>query len=292
MIGSILPCSAASVRSRAYLASASKLSSAVALSAVRPLRISLIAAFSACAVTLPASSASLAFDLTSVRAVSNRSTGTKLSPAFLASFSASSTTFAVMLSRYTCAPSPETCGILARLASTAAKTAPGLPPARVIRLEANPSSSSISALSRCSGASRWWLSRIAIVWAACTKPRDRSVNLSKFMGLSFVKRPVDWMPGLAAHPCLGLTEQMGICPQTRKVLKMIFRAQGKLERLFPALCGAQSGTSGMCERTLHRKRNFSHKTPPWSSLVMTTRAQWRGPRKRLRHCICMNMEGL
>jgi hypothetical protein len=27
---------------------------------------------------------------------------------------------------------------------------------------------------------------MAIVWAACKKPRDRSVNFSKFIGLSFM----------------------------------------------------------------------------------------------------------
>ena len=92
MIGSILPCSAAAVRSRAYLFNASKLSSAVALSAVRPLRSSLIAVFRPFAVTFPASKASLALDLMTARAVKRRSTGTKLSPALLASFSASAKT--------------------------------------------------------------------------------------------------------------------------------------------------------------------------------------------------------
>ena len=99
MIGSILPSRATSVRSRAYFASASKLSSAVALSAVRPLRISLIASFRLWAETPPASNASFALDFTRANAVSSRSTGTKLSPAFLATFSASSTTLAVTLSR-------------------------------------------------------------------------------------------------------------------------------------------------------------------------------------------------
>ena len=43
---------------------------------------------------------------------------------------------------------------------------------------AAPSSSSSSAFSRCSGVSRWWNSRMAIVCAACRKPRERSVNFS------------------------------------------------------------------------------------------------------------------
>ena len=89
MIGSIFPSRAASVRSRAYLLSESKLSSAEALSAVRPLRISLIVAFSALASTPPLSNASFALDLIITRAINSRSTVTKLSPAFSASFSAS-----------------------------------------------------------------------------------------------------------------------------------------------------------------------------------------------------------
>ena len=65
------------------------------MSAVRPLRMSLIAAFSPCAVTPAAFSASFAPDLVTASAVSIRSTVTKLSPAALASFSASASTFAV-----------------------------------------------------------------------------------------------------------------------------------------------------------------------------------------------------
>ena len=92
MIGSILPLAAASVRSRAYLFKASIVSSDEALSAVRPLRTSLIAAFRAWAFTAPAVKASRARVFTSASAVSRRSTGTKLSPAFLATASASSST--------------------------------------------------------------------------------------------------------------------------------------------------------------------------------------------------------
>ena len=98
MIGSILPSRAASVRSRVYFFSASYCCSALALSAVRPLRRSLIAAFSACAVTPAAFSASFAPDFVTASAVSSRSTVTKLSPAWLASFSASASTFAVWVS--------------------------------------------------------------------------------------------------------------------------------------------------------------------------------------------------
>ena len=92
MIGSILPSRAASVRSRAYFFRASIVSSDEAESAVRPLRTSLIAVFSPWAVTAPAVSASLARVFTSASAVSRRSTGTKLSPAFFATASASSST--------------------------------------------------------------------------------------------------------------------------------------------------------------------------------------------------------
>ncbi len=92
MIGSILPSRAAWVRSRAYLFNASIVSSLEALSAVRPLRTSLIAVFSPWAVTAPAVNASFARVFTNASAVSSRSTGTKLSPAFLATASASSKT--------------------------------------------------------------------------------------------------------------------------------------------------------------------------------------------------------
>ena len=92
MIGSILPCSASAVRSRAYFDSASNVSSALAESAVRPLRMSLMAAFSAWVVTCPADSASRARVFTIASAISTRSTGTKLSPACLAIFCASSIT--------------------------------------------------------------------------------------------------------------------------------------------------------------------------------------------------------
>ena len=95
MIGSILPSRAASVRSRAYFFSASYPCSALAVSAVRPLRMSLIAAFSPCAVTPAAFRMSFAPDLVTASAVSIRSTVTKLSPAAFASFSASASTFAV-----------------------------------------------------------------------------------------------------------------------------------------------------------------------------------------------------
>ena len=76
IIGSILPSRAAAVRSRAYFSSASYPSSAVALSAVRPLRMSLIAAFRDCAVTPPASNADFAPDLIMHSAIKIRSTGT------------------------------------------------------------------------------------------------------------------------------------------------------------------------------------------------------------------------
>ena len=68
------------------------------MSAVRPLRMSLIAAFSAWAVTPAAFSASFAPDLVTASAVSSRSTVTKLSPACWAIFSASASTLAVWLS--------------------------------------------------------------------------------------------------------------------------------------------------------------------------------------------------
>ena len=54
----------------------------------------------------------------------------------------------------------------------------GSPPAVRISPAAAPSSSSSSALSRCSGVIRWWKSRIAMVCAACRNPRARSVNFS------------------------------------------------------------------------------------------------------------------
>ena len=76
MIGSILPSRAASVRSCAYLPNASYPSSALALSAVRPLRMSLIALFSDCAETRPALRASFAPDWTMASAVRMRSAGT------------------------------------------------------------------------------------------------------------------------------------------------------------------------------------------------------------------------
>ena len=95
IIGSILPCSAISVRSVAYFLSASYPSSAEALSAVRPLRISLIAVFKLCAETAPASKDSRALDFTKDKACKIRSTGTKLSPAFFARFSASASTLPV-----------------------------------------------------------------------------------------------------------------------------------------------------------------------------------------------------
>ena len=52
------------------------------------------------------------------------------------------------------------------------------PPAARIKPPAAPSSSSSNALSRCSGVSCWWNSRMAIVCAAWIKPRERSVNFS------------------------------------------------------------------------------------------------------------------
>ena len=138
MMGSILPSRAASVRSRAYFDNASKVSSALAESAVRPLRISLIAAFSDCAETLPASSASLARVFTIASAISTRSTGTKLSPACLAIFCASSITRTRLVSTYTCPSPPETLGSLATVSSTARRTAWASPPERAIRLAASP----------------------------------------------------------------------------------------------------------------------------------------------------------
>ena len=177
-----MPSRAASVRSRAYFFSASYPCSALAVSAVRPLRISLIAAFSACAFTPPAFSASFAPDFTTASAVRMRSTVTKLSPAFELSFSASASTLAVPVS-ITSSP-PSTRGTLASAASSALRTCPGSPPARAIRFDASPCSSSISAFNRCSGSTRWWFSRSAIVCAACTNPRARSVNFSKFIPLS------------------------------------------------------------------------------------------------------------
>ena len=74
--------------------------------------MSLIAAFSACAVTPAAFSASFAPDLVTASAVSIRSTVTKLSPACLASFSASASTFAVWVSMVQRRP-PSTRGTLA-----------------------------------------------------------------------------------------------------------------------------------------------------------------------------------
>ena len=164
MIGSILPSRAASVRSRVYFFSASYCCSALALSAVRPLRRSLIAAFRPCAVTPAAFRASLAPDFVTASAVSSRSTVTKLSPAWLASFSASASTFAVWVST-TMSP-PSTRGSLASARSTAARAAAASPPARAIRFAASPWSSSSSAFSRCSGRKRWWFSLSAIVCPA------------------------------------------------------------------------------------------------------------------------------
>ena len=138
MIGSILPSSARVVRSWAYFFNASYPSSALAVSAVRPLRMSLIAAFNACAFTLPSSNAAFAPDLTIHRAIKRRSTGTKLSPAFLAIASASAKTLPVALSIYIWAASPVTLGNLANAASTDCKTTSGLPPDAVIKLLASP----------------------------------------------------------------------------------------------------------------------------------------------------------
>ena len=143
--------------------------------------MSLIAAFSPCAVTPAAFSASFAPDFVTASAVSSRSTVTKLSPACLASFSASASTLAV-------------CGVHVELVAALdprhlgerrldRRRAPGPDrrPARAIRFAASPWSSSSSAFSRCSGRNRWWFSRSAIVCAACTNPRARSENFSKFM---------------------------------------------------------------------------------------------------------------
>ena len=127
-----------------------------------------------------------------------RSTVTKLSPAFELSFSASASTLAVCVSIISSPPS--TRGTLASAASSALRTCPGSPPARAIRFDASPCSSSISAFSRCSGSTRWLFSRSAIVCAACTKPRARSVNFSKFMSCLLVSVP-------AGCPC-------GACPGT------------------------------------------------------------------------------
>ncbi|MGY3426976.1 hypothetical protein ACVWZW_007480 [Bradyrhizobium sp. F1.13.4] len=91
MTGSSLPSRAAWVRSRAYFFSASYAFSAVAESAVRPLRSASIAALRFCGVTPPLARiapASLVFS--SARPSSSRSTVTKLSPAFSPAFSAAS----------------------------------------------------------------------------------------------------------------------------------------------------------------------------------------------------------
>ena len=63
------------------------------------------------------------------------------------------------------APLPCTLGCRAISASTAVWRGFGSPPAARIRPAAAPSSSSSSALSRCSGVRRWWYSRMAMVWA-------------------------------------------------------------------------------------------------------------------------------
>ncbi len=65
---------------------------------MRPLRTSLIAVFSPCAVTPAAFSAFSAPDFVTASAVSSRSTVTKLSPACLAIFSASASTLPVWVS--------------------------------------------------------------------------------------------------------------------------------------------------------------------------------------------------
>ena len=89
MTGSSLPLRASSVRSRAYFLSASYWFSAVALSAVRPLRKSAIALFRFCAVT-PASFRMRALSVPDAMASasSRYSAVTKESPAFLAICSA------------------------------------------------------------------------------------------------------------------------------------------------------------------------------------------------------------
>ncbi len=150
--------------------------------------MSLIAAFSPCAVTPAAFSASLAADFVTASAVNSRSTVTKLSLACCASFSASASTFAVWVSMISWSP-PSTRGTLASAASSAARACAGSPPARVIRFDASPWSSSSSAFSRCSGRNRWWFSRSAIVCAACTNPRDRSENFSKSISVSLSRHP-------------------------------------------------------------------------------------------------------
>ncbi len=93
--GSSRPSRASVVRSRAYFFSASKPCSAVALSAVRPLRRSLMTWLRPCAVS-PAffRLADVEAELSIKSASSSRSTVTKLSPAFLAASSAVENTFA------------------------------------------------------------------------------------------------------------------------------------------------------------------------------------------------------
>ena len=83
--GSIFPSAASAVRSRAYFFRASYESSAVALSAVRPLRIDSMALLSFCAVN-PASFRISAILVPTARTMANksRSAVTKLSPAFSA----------------------------------------------------------------------------------------------------------------------------------------------------------------------------------------------------------------
>ena len=87
--GSSLPMRAASVKSCVYFLRASYPSSAVALSALRPLRISLIAVFTSCA-EMPASARIFATLVSWSRASASNSdsTVTKLSPAFFATCSA------------------------------------------------------------------------------------------------------------------------------------------------------------------------------------------------------------
>ena len=112
-------------------------------------------------------------------ATSSRSWATYSSPAFCACCCAPSSTRTISGVNCGCpAPPPETFGWRPTSRSTACLALAASPPAARISPAAAPCSSSSSAFSRCSGVTRWWYSRMAMVCAACRKPLARSVNFS------------------------------------------------------------------------------------------------------------------
>ena len=166
--------------------------------------MSLIAAFSACAVTPAAFSASFAPDLVTASAVSSRSTVTKLSPACWASFSASASTFAVWVSM-TSSP-PSTCGTLAsarverrprlRRVAAGARDQVGGQPLVVVeqRLQQMLGQEPLVVLAQRDASAPAW-----------TKPRARSENFSKFIALS-LSAPFARCPSLRRIPRKALAQ--------------------------------------------------------------------------------------